>query len=149
MKVGYVCSIFYCGLYAITSQSFSQTKMALSSAREELEKLELSDEDTETLWASPSKRPSKLNPAKSNELGNRDESISPHPRNEETDYDREQTRETALRNELESVRNINEVVEGVIASLDRAKGNMEVSIYPTFSLLHFTYYIFSLSFIRR
>ena len=40
----------------------------------------------------------------------------------------EDERETALRAELESIRNINEVISGVLQSLDRAKGNMEVTI---------------------
>ena len=42
--------------------------------------------------------------------------------------DPEEAREAALRRELEGVRNINSVIEGVLASLERAKGNMGVSI---------------------
>lgn len=38
----------------------------------------------------------------------------------------EDDRETALRAELKSVRDINAVIEGVVESLERAKGNMEV-----------------------
>ncbi|EGD84014.1 hypothetical protein H112_07694 [Trichophyton rubrum D6] len=37
----------------------------------------------------------------------------------------EDDRETALRAELKSVRDINSVIEGVVESLERAKGNME------------------------
>ncbi|EFE35427.1 DASH complex subunit Duo1, putative [Trichophyton benhamiae CBS 112371] len=37
----------------------------------------------------------------------------------------EDDRETALRAELKSVRDINAVIEGVVESLERAKGNME------------------------
>jgi hypothetical protein len=39
-------------------------------------------------------------------------------------FDAEEAREAALRRELEGVRNINTVIENVIATLDRAKGNM-------------------------
>lgn len=41
-------------------------------------------------------------------------------------------REAVLRKELEGVRNINESIEGVIATLERAGGNMEVSSPITF-----------------
>lgn len=37
-------------------------------------------------------------------------------------------REAALRAELTGVHQINAVIEGVVASLEKAKGNMEVSI---------------------
>lgn len=37
-----------------------------------------------------------------------------------------EAREAALRRELEGVRNINEVIEGVLGTLERAKGNMGV-----------------------
>lgn len=42
-------------------------------------------------------------------------------------FDADEVRETQLRRELEGVRNINEVIEGVIGTLERAKGNMGVS----------------------
>lgn len=38
----------------------------------------------------------------------------------------EESREAALRQELENVRRINEVLEGVYSSLEKAKNNMEV-----------------------
>jgi len=41
-------------------------------------------------------------------------------------FDTEEVREAALRRELEGVRNINEVIEGVLGTLERAKGNMGV-----------------------
>lgn len=41
----------------------------------------------------------------------------------------EDDRETALRAELKSVRDINAVIEGVVESLERAKGNMEVRTF--------------------
>jgi hypothetical protein len=44
-----------------------------------------------------------------------------------------ESREVSLRNELENVRKVNEAIEGVIESLDKAKGSMRVSLlllYP-------------------
>ncbi|TLS25228.1 hypothetical protein PpBr36_07075 [Pyricularia pennisetigena] len=46
------------------------------------------------------------------------------PANKNQNYDSEEIREAALRRELEGVRNINEVIEGVISTLNKAKGNM-------------------------
>ena len=45
----------------------------------------------------------------------------------ESKYENQQSREEALRRELESVRAVNEAIEGVIESLDRAKSSMRVS----------------------
>lgn len=47
---------------------------------------------------------------------------------EKEPFDAEDVREAALRRELEGVRNINEVIEGVIGTLERAKGNMGVRL---------------------
>ena len=41
-------------------------------------------------------------------------------------FDTDESREAALLKELEGVRKINEVIEGVIGTLERAKGNMGV-----------------------
>lgn len=87
-------------------------------------KLDLSDSDVdnEDLFASPS-RPSKSTqklPTKSAE------SNAPAQRTGESKYDTEQAREANLQRELESVRSINEVIEGVVSSLETAKGNMDV-----------------------
>jgi hypothetical protein len=98
--------------------------MATPSALDEMDKLQLSDEDTEDLWTSPSKRKAKSQKAK--EKASTAVLESSHAHNSDTLYDREEAKEVALRNELESVRNINEVIEGVVDSLERAKGNMEV-----------------------
>ncbi|KAJ9316830.1 hypothetical protein DTO271D3_2963 [Paecilomyces variotii] len=97
--------------------------MTALSAAEEMDKLQLSEEDTEDLWDSPSKRHAKTPRQKAP----RAQDVPPEPaqpRNGETLFDLEETREAALRNELQSVRNINQVIEGLLESLDRAKGNM-------------------------
>lgn len=95
-------------------------------ATPEIAKLDLSGSDTEDLFASPS-RPSKpkqsLN-SKSLESTNAPPQLQ---RNGESKYDAEQAREASLHKELESVRSINEVIEGVVSSLESAKGNMDVS----------------------
>jgi hypothetical protein len=46
-------------------------------------------------------------------------------------FDTDESREAALLRELEGVRKINEVIEGVIGTLERAKGNMGVSRHHT------------------
>ncbi|ODH38616.1 hypothetical protein ACO22_02252 [Paracoccidioides brasiliensis] len=95
--------------------------MAMSSARAQMEKLELSDEDTAKLLASPSKKPGFPTPTDNS----RTATAPNYGRSNSTHYDREEAREASLQSELESVRNINRVVEGIIDSLERAKGNME------------------------
>ena len=106
--------------------------MAFRTTAEEMERLQLSDDDTEDLWNSPSKRVAqkKTNPRTS------DEKATPEPRashdGEDPLFDQQEAREVALRTELQGVRNINEVIEGLLGSLDSAKGNMEV-ICPSHS----------------
>ena len=58
------------------------------------------------------------------------------PANQNAPFDAEEAREAALRRELEGVRKINEAVEGVIATLERARDNMGVR-RPTFLLSPF------------
>jgi hypothetical protein len=49
------------------------------------------------------------------------------PPNQPNRYDDPQDeREAALRRELDGVRKINELIEGVVGTLERAKGNMHV-----------------------
>ncbi|OQE40845.1 hypothetical protein PENCOP_c005G03418 [Penicillium coprophilum] len=99
--------------------------MAFRTTAEEMERLQLSDDDTEEIWNSPSRRVAhkKINPRIS------DERVAPEPRashdSEDPLVDHQAAREAALRTELQGVRNINEVIEGLLGSLDSAKGNME------------------------
>lgn len=93
----------------------------------DFENLDLSSGiDTEDLFASPSATPSKSKAnAKAAPKQQDEETVNPTTRPfPETRYDAEQAREESLRRELEGVRNINEVIEGVISSLETAKGNM-------------------------
>ncbi|RDW86400.1 DASH complex subunit DUO1 [Aspergillus mulundensis] len=98
--------------------------MSPYSTAEEMDRLQLSDSDSEDLWDSPSKRGKK----KLNQVPIKQES-SPPPaeadRDDETLFDRQEAREAALHNELRIVRNVNQVIEGLLGSLDKAKGNME------------------------
>lgn len=104
--------------------------MAIRSTAEEMERLQLSDDDADDIWDSPSKRGFR----KTGRHGPSEELPDPESRPEhdggETFFDRQEAREAALHNELHAVRNINEVIEGLLGSLDRANGNMEVNI-PT------------------
>ncbi|KAJ0424121.1 DASH complex subunit Duo1-domain-containing protein [Aspergillus carlsbadensis] len=89
-----------------------------------MDRLQLSDEDTEDLWDSPSKHGTK----RLNQSSITQDSPSPVPRTDHEDeplFDQQEAQEAVLRNELQSVRNINQVIEGLLGSLDRAKGNME------------------------
>lgn len=103
--------------------------MAVRSTAEEMERLQLSDDDTEDLWNSPSKRAAKT--AFDSEVPSENTAASPQQPQDggDTLFDREEAREAALHNELHAVRNINEVIEGLLSSIDRAKGNMEVGYY--------------------
>ena len=53
----------------------------------------------------------------------------PRPQRAESRYTSEETREEALRRELDQVRGVNKVIEDVIESLEKAKDNMHVSVY--------------------
>jgi len=86
----------------------------------DIRELDLSDSDTEDLFASPSRASKHSQKSKQME--------PPLQRKEESKYDAEQAREACLQRELESVRSINNVIEGVVNSLECAKGNMDVSL---------------------
>lgn len=56
---------------------------------------------------------------------------APSPPLTDSKADSEDAREASLRRELAGIRNINEVIKGVVDSLAQAKGNMDVcSIVP-------------------
>lgn len=50
------------------------------------------------------------------------------PANQNADLDTDEAREAALRKELAGVRHINEVIEGMIGTLEKARSNMNVRI---------------------
>lgn len=83
--------------------------------------MDLSDSDNEDLFASPSRTSKTTQKLPTKQA----DSNAQAPRNAESKYDTEQAREANLQRELESVRSINEVIEGVVSSLETAKGNMD------------------------
>lgn len=79
----------------------------------------LSESDPDEAFDSPIKR----------STSQRDPGQPKTPTNQPSRYDdqdNEDAREAILRRELEGVRNINELIEGVVGTLERAKGNMSV-----------------------
>ncbi|KAG7009419.1 hypothetical protein G7Y79_00002g005340 [Physcia stellaris] len=106
--------------------------MASNGVSSQMNDLHLSDTDTEDLFASPSHVEQKK-AQKSKRLVSENTQIpktpasssKPNPTSGESKYDTEEAREAALRKELAGIRNINQVVEGVIESLDKSKSNMD------------------------
>lgn len=85
----------------------------------------LSDSDSDALFDSPAARKKKSNAQK--EGGDSgDGAGGGKTRAKESHYTTEEAREAALRKELESVRNVNRVIEGVVESLQKARNNMDV-----------------------
>ena len=72
----------------------------------------------ESLWDSPVKP--------SNDSGETPRAFVKHTDSAKPTYQEQQEREQSLRRELESVRQVNEAIEGVIQSLNKAKDNMKV-----------------------
>ena len=86
------------------------------------------DAEPDDLFASTSQTEKKSAKVNSTGFNNRNTS-SQNQTDSQPDlpHDHDETREAALRRELAGLRSINEVIEGVVESLERAKGNMEVS----------------------
>jgi hypothetical protein len=82
--------------------------------------------DNEDLFASPSRTSKQTNQSESHPSESSD--LLSSRGNGASKYHTEQNRDALLQKELEGVRGINEVIEGVVSSLECAKGNMEVSI---------------------
>jgi hypothetical protein len=112
--------------------------MAESYDDPDLEHYNLSDSD-DHLFDTPAHKQAKSKAAGMPANGKPTEQAQQaKPRAEESRYDTEEAekqRDIALRQELENVRKINEVIEGVVESLEKAKSNMGVSIVPTDAML--------------
>lgn len=105
--------------------------MASNGISSQMDHLDLSDTDTEDLFASPSraekKKPHRPKSSTSDVPKTPSSSLRNNPPTPgESKYDTDEAREAALRKELAGIRNINQVVEGVVESLEKAKGNMDV-----------------------
>lgn len=85
------------------------------------------DSLTEDVWASPRPEGESAPPSDRPKTPNTPKTpkTPKTPANPNVTFDRE----AALRKELEGVRNINAAIEGIIATLDKAKGNMNVCCY--------------------
>lgn len=90
-----------------------------------MDDLNLSDSDTDALFDTPAARKNKQRAQDAGaEAG--EGAAAGRARAKESHYTTEEAREAALRRELESVRNVNKVIEGVVESLQKAKDNMGV-----------------------
>ena len=100
--------------------------MARNISTPKVDNLDFSDDDdTEALFASPSRpqRPRRPKPGKPDTQ----EPIASQSRKlDNQEVDDEEAREAVLRKELARIRNINQVIEGAIDSLERAGNNMDV-----------------------
>ena len=90
-----------------------------------MDDLSLSDSDSDALFDTPAARKGKK---KAQEAGadTGEAAGAGKARGKESHYTAEEAREAALRRELESVRNVNKVIEGVVESLEKARNNMDV-----------------------
>ena len=91
----------------------------------DLKSLSLSDsdaDDTEDLFASPSVPTEKRRPEQRSENPTSQPAAHPPP---DTEQDHSAAYEASLRHELSSVRTMNQVISGVVDSLEKAKSNME------------------------
>ncbi|KAF3007471.1 hypothetical protein E8E13_004773 [Curvularia kusanoi] len=88
-----------------------------------MDDLNLSDSDNDALFDTPAARKNKQRAQEPGaDVG--EGAAAGKARAKESHYTAEEAREAALRQELESVRNVNKVIEGVVESLQKAKDNM-------------------------
>ena len=95
-----------------------------------MDDLNLSDSDTDALFDTPAARKNKQR-AQEPGADAGEGAAAGKARGKESHYTAEEAREAALRQELESVRNVNKVIEGVVENLQKAKDNMGVCIHNT------------------
>jgi hypothetical protein len=96
-----------------------------------MDTLRLSDSDDDALLLdTPAPRKTKDKPENEGDNG-----AAGKTRSKESHYSVEEAREAALKKELENVRNVNRVIDGVVESLEKAKANMNVSVDPCPSLV--------------
>ncbi|KAJ4350114.1 uncharacterized protein N0V89_008735 [Didymosphaeria variabile] len=83
-----------------------------------------SDSDSDALFDTPAARKNKTN-APDDAIDAEEGAAAGKARTKESHYSTKEDREAALRKELESVRNVNKVIEGVVESLQKARNNMD------------------------
>ncbi|KAI8937327.1 hypothetical protein NX059_006534 [Plenodomus lindquistii] len=89
-----------------------------------MDALSLSDSDSDALFDTPAARQNKKKTHNADDSAGGDGAAGPKTRAKESHYTTEEAREVALRRELESIRSVNKVIEGVVESLQKAKDNM-------------------------
>jgi hypothetical protein len=94
-----------------------------------LDPLSLSDSDSDALFDTPAAKKSKKK-AHTGVGEIPDGGASGKTRGKESHYTAEEAREAQLRQELDNVRNVNKVIEGVVESLQKARENMDVGFGP-------------------
>lgn len=118
--------------------------MTSNGVSSQMNDLHLSDSDTEDLFASPSRLDQKKAHTSKPSLSETPKPPASASRANATPgqsrYDTEEAREAALRKELAGIRNINQVVEGVVESLEKAKGNMDVRACSPHTINHLSEY---------
>ncbi|ORY14834.1 DASH complex subunit Duo1-domain-containing protein [Clohesyomyces aquaticus] len=103
-----------------------------------MDPLDLSDSDVDALFDTPAARKGKSKAQDDHDDGAEGAGAG-KTRVKESHYTTEEAREAALRKELENVRNINRVIEGVVESLEKAKNNMNTvsrTVHNASTLLH-------------
>ena|SRR5256885_3357923 len=100
----------------------------------------------EDLWGSPSEKDVKPKTSKDEPSHLRAGGSQIHTGRSK--YEDGESKEVALQTELESVRKVNEAIEGVIASLDKAKSSMKVSLFVFYPLMRAKILLVSLSIIQ-
>ncbi|KAH9871602.1 hypothetical protein J1614_005857 [Plenodomus biglobosus] len=85
--------------------------------------LDLSDSDSDALFDTPAARKNRKTTQNADAKAG-EAAAGAKTRAKESHYTTEEAREVALRRELESIRNVNKVIEGVVESLQKAKENM-------------------------
>ncbi|KAF2871824.1 DASH complex subunit Duo1-domain-containing protein [Massariosphaeria phaeospora] len=83
-----------------------------------MDALNLSDSDSDAIFDTPA-------PRKNKKTAKDSSADAGKTRAKESHYTTEEARQAALRKELETVRNVNKVIEGVVESLQKAKDNMD------------------------
>ncbi|KAL9076416.1 MAG: hypothetical protein Q9157_003677 [Trypethelium eluteriae] len=93
--------------------------MAKNSSTPNLDDLQLDDTDPEDLFASPGQ------PRAEKSSSNGGTILASRARSQQESLEDADSREARLRQELENVRRVNKVIEDTVASLEKAKGNMD------------------------
>jgi citrate lyase synthetase len=91
----------------------------------DFDEFDIDDSDPDNLFTSPNAKSKSKAPTEANATPVEPFEVN-RGRMQESRLSAEESREAALRQELENVRKMNEVLEGVYSSLEKAKNNMEV-----------------------